>query len=249
VSDYDLYELLGVERSSPQSEIKAAYRSLQKRCHPDVAGAAGGHDMAVVLNEVYALLSDPDARLAYDQEQARRSEFAGYTGRPLYSSWLGPESERRAVFVDEVRCVGCLKCALHASRTFAVESVYGRARAVAQWADDEDRIVDAINTCPVDCISYVIHSRIYAHPSSIDLLIPSGSCCVIHSSRMVERSDLAALEFLMSKQPRGRVRVSEGNAVGARAPNVFNEVAKFQKRFEEMKQKSATRESQVIDDG
>jgi hypothetical protein len=53
----------------------------------------------------------------------------------------------------------------------------------------------------------------------------------------------------MSKQPRGRVRVSEGNAVGARAPNIFNEVAKFQKRFEEMKQKTATRESQVIDDG
>ncbi|RCV14917.1 hypothetical protein SETIT_3G017100v2 [Setaria italica] len=214
VSDYDLYELLGVERSSPQSEIKAAYRSLQKRCHPDVAGAADGHDMAIVLNEVYALLSDPAARLAYDQEQARRSEFAGYTGRPLYSSWLGADAERRAVFVDEVRCVGCLKCALHASRTFAVESVYGRARVVAQWADDEDKITDAISTCPVDCIS------------------------------MVERSDLAALEFLMSKQPRGRVRVSEGNAVGARAPNIFNEVAKFQKRFEEMKQKSATRESQ-----
>jgi hypothetical protein len=93
-SDYDLYELLGVERSSPQSAIKAAYRSLQKRCHPDVAGAAGGHDMAVVLNEVYALLSDPAARLAYDQELARQSEFAGYTGRPLYSSWHGPEAER-----------------------------------------------------------------------------------------------------------------------------------------------------------
>ncbi|WVZ87673.1 hypothetical protein U9M48_034277 [Paspalum notatum var. saurae] len=214
LSDHDLYELLGVERSSPQSEIKAAYRSLQKRCHPDVAGAAGGHDMAIVLNEAYALLSDPAARLAYDQEQARRSEFAGYTGRPLYSSWLGADAERRAVFVDEVRCVGCLKCALHAPSTFAVESVYGRARVVAQWADDEDRIVDAIGTCPVDCIS------------------------------MVERSDLAALEFLMSKQPRGRVRVSEGNAVGARAPNIFNEVTKFQKRFEDLKQKSATRESQ-----
>ncbi|TVU16547.1 hypothetical protein EJB05_40118, partial [Eragrostis curvula] len=212
-SDYDLYELLGVERSSPQSEIKAAYRSLQKRCHPDVAGAAEGHDMAIVLNEVYALLSDPAARLAYDQEQARRSEFAGYTGRPLYSSWLGGEAEQRAVFVDEVRCVGCLKCALHASRTFAIESVYGRARVVAQWADAEDRILDAIETCPVDCIS------------------------------MVERNDLAALEFLMSKQPRGRVRVSEGNTVGARAPNIFAEVDKFQKRFQEMKQKAATRES------
>jgi hypothetical protein len=64
--------------------------------------------------------------------------------------------------------------------------------------------------------------------------------------RMVERSDLAALEFLMSKQPRGRVRVSEGNTVGARAPDIFNEVSKFQKRFQEMKQKSATRESEVV---
>jgi hypothetical protein len=59
--------------------------------------------------------------------------------------------------------------------------------------------------------------------------------------RMVERLDLPALEFLMSKQPRGRVRVSEGNTVGAPVPNVFVEVDKFQKRFQEMKQKSVTR--------
>uniref|UniRef100_A0A0D9WB34 J domain-containing protein n=1 Tax=Leersia perrieri TaxID=77586 RepID=A0A0D9WB34_9ORYZ len=213
VTEYDVYELLGVERSSPQSEIKAAYRSLQKRCHPDVAGAKG-HDMAIVLNEVYSLLSDPASRLAYDQEQAKQSEFVGYTGKPVYSTWVGGEAEQRAVFVDEVRCVGCLKCALYANKTFAVESVYGRARVVAQWADAEDKILDAIQTCPVDCIS------------------------------MVERSDLAALEFLMSKQPRGRVRVSEGNTVGARAPDIFNEVNRFKKRFEEMKQKSATRESE-----
>jgi curved DNA-binding protein CbpA len=154
-TEYDLYSLLGVEPSSPHSEIKAAYRALQKRCHPDVAGTAGGsHDMAVVLNEVYALLSDPAQRQAYDREQAKRSEFQGYTGRPLYSSWRGAEAESRAVFVDEVACVGCLKCALHAGRTFAIESVHGRARVVAQWADPEDRIADAIQTCPVDCISY-----------------------------------------------------------------------------------------------
>ena len=158
-TDYDLYSLLGVEPSSPQSEIKAAYRALQKRCHPDVnAGSSGdtgsAHDMAVVLNEVYALLSDQAQRQAYDREQAKRSEFQGYTGRPLYSSWRGAEAESRAVFVDEVACVGCLKCALHAGSTFAIESVHGRARVVAQWADPEDRIADAIQTCPVDCISY-----------------------------------------------------------------------------------------------
>ncbi|XP_022681040.1 chaperone protein dnaJ C76, chloroplastic-like [Setaria italica] len=153
VLDYDLYELLGVERSSPQSEIKVACRSLQKRCHPDVAGAAEGHDMDIILNEVYVLLSDPVACLAYDREQARRSKFAGYTGRPLYSSWLGADTERCAIFVDEVRCVGCLKCALHAFRSFTIESVYGCTHVAAQWADDKDRITDAISTCPVDCIS------------------------------------------------------------------------------------------------
>lgn len=64
--DYDLYELLGVERSSGQAEIKAAYRALQKHCHPDIVGPAG-HDMAIVLNEVYSLLMDPASRFAYDQ--------------------------------------------------------------------------------------------------------------------------------------------------------------------------------------
>lgn len=210
-----------MEPTSPHAEIKAAYRALQKRCHPDVVAASsssasgdGGtpsaHDMAVVLNEVYALLSDPAARRAYDREHAARSEFQGYTGRPLYSSWRGGEGETRAVFVDEVACVGCLKCALHAGRTFAIESAHGRARVVAQWADEEDRIVDAINTCPVDCIS------------------------------IVERSDLAALEYLMSKQPRRRVRVSESS--GAGSPNIFAEVRKFKARFEQMEHKSATRQ-------
>jgi hypothetical protein len=45
--------------------------------------------------------------------------------------------------------------------------------------------------------------------------------------RMVERSELGALKFLMSKQPPGRVRVSEGNTVGAWVPNVFAKVDKF----------------------
>lgn len=64
--EFDLYDLLGIESSSDHSQIKAAYRSLQKRCHPDIAGPAG-HDMAIILNEVYALLSDPSSRLAYDK--------------------------------------------------------------------------------------------------------------------------------------------------------------------------------------
>ena len=87
------------------------------------------------------------------QEQAKVSEFKGFTGRPIYSVWYGSESEQRAIFVDEIKCVGCLKCALLAEKTFAIESVYGRARVVAQWADSEQKIQAAIESCPVNCIS------------------------------------------------------------------------------------------------
>ncbi|TKY69084.1 Chaperone protein DnaJ [Spatholobus suberectus] len=205
---FDLYDLLGIDRSCDQSQVKVAYRSLQKRCHPDIAGPAG-HDMAIILNEAYAILSDPNARLAYDKEQAKSSEFKGFTGRPVYSVWCGSENEQRAIFVDEIKCVGCLKCALLAEKTFAIESVYGRARVVAQWADSQHKIDEAIESCPVNCIS------------------------------VVERSNLAALEFLMSKQPRGNVRVGAGHTAGARVSNIFIDVEKFQTRFKEAMEKAS----------
>ncbi|XP_022879923.1 LOW QUALITY PROTEIN: chaperone protein dnaJ C76, chloroplastic-like [Olea europaea var. sylvestris] len=136
ITEFNLYELLGIDSSSDQTQIKLAYRNLQKRCHPDIAGPAG-HDMAIILNETYALLSDPNSRRAYDKEQAKVADLQGYTGSPIYSVWYGSESENRAVFVDEVKCIGCLKCALCAEKTFAVESVYGRARVVLSDIFDE----------------------------------------------------------------------------------------------------------------
>lgn len=35
------------------------------------------------------------------------------------------------------------------------EEDYGRARVMAQWADDAEYITEAIDLCPVDCIHYV----------------------------------------------------------------------------------------------
>ncbi|KAL8267246.1 hypothetical protein R6Q59_004590 [Mikania micrantha] len=212
ITDFDLYDLLGVDSSSDHSAIKQAYRSLQKKCHPDIAGVAG-HDMAIVLNEAYAVLSDPLSRFSYDKEQAKVADFKGYTGKPLYSVWYGSETEQRAVFVDEVKCVGCLKCALMAEKTFAIESVYGRARVIAQWADSESKIHEAIEACPVNCIS------------------------------MVERSKLAALEFLMSKQPRGNVRIGAGNTVGTRVSNIFVDVDRFQDSFLAAMEKGSSKRS------
>lgn len=62
---------------------------------------------------------------------------------------------------------------------------------------------------------------------------------------MVERSNLAALEYLMSKQPRGTVRLGPGNAAATRASNIFVEVEKFQTRFQDAMEKASTKHSEV----
>lgn len=62
---------------------------------------------------------------------------------------------------------------------------------------------------------------------------------------MVERSKLAALEFLMSKQPRGNVRIGAGNTVGTRVSNIFVEVDKFQDQFHAVMEKQSSKHSKV----
>lgn len=61
---------------------------------------------------------------------------------------------------------------------------------------------------------------------------------------MVERSKLAALEFLMSKQPRGKVRIGASNG-GVGASNIFVEVDKFQDKYVAAMEKGSSKCSKV----
>jgi ferredoxin len=74
------------------------------------------------------------------------------TGRePL----LGGALRQKAVWVDEAVCIGCRYCAHVAANTFVVEPDWGRSRAIRQDGDGTERIQEAIDTCPVDCIHWV----------------------------------------------------------------------------------------------
>jgi hypothetical protein len=61
-----LYEVLQVKDTASVREIKAAYRSLAKRTHPDVA-PIGAVDF-LEIREAYETLSDPQQRSRYDLE-------------------------------------------------------------------------------------------------------------------------------------------------------------------------------------
>lgn len=127
----DFYDRLQVQPRASQEVLQAAYRALIKLHHPDVNATAG--EMAIALNEAYAVLSDPKQRKEYGRKRRMvdpkvvgpyriLSKIAegGFgktykaeeilTGLPVcikHCSEISPENEE--VLIEEARAMGGLR--------------------------------------------------------------------------------------------------------------------------------------------
>jgi len=93
VAKKDYYKTLGVDASATPEQVKAAFRKLARKFHPDTnKGDATAEKRFKEISEAYGVLSDPKKRAEYDQPQYRNSApqgggspfsgFGGAAGQP-----------------------------------------------------------------------------------------------------------------------------------------------------------------------
>ncbi|MGC8568024.1 MAG: molecular chaperone DnaJ [Candidatus Micrarchaeia archaeon] len=90
----DFYKILGVGKNATPEEIKAAYRKLAMKYHPDVNKSPGAEETFKKINEAYAVLSDPEKRKAYDtygpegfsQRFTDKDIFSGFNFEDIFKS-------------------------------------------------------------------------------------------------------------------------------------------------------------------
>lgn len=72
----NFYEIMGLNETATQQEIKVKYRELARKFHPDlVPDKVLGQKVFSQINQSYRMLSDPDRRAEYDRTlSAERGE-------------------------------------------------------------------------------------------------------------------------------------------------------------------------------
>lgn len=77
----DHYEVLGVQKSATQEEIRRAFNALMIKFHPDVNKIDGSNAVAGTIQKAYSVLGNPDKRKKYDM-QRREGVFRGHGFAP-----------------------------------------------------------------------------------------------------------------------------------------------------------------------
>jgi hypothetical protein len=85
----DYYQILKIEKSASQNDIKKAYRKLVLSYHPDLNPDPEAKNSFWEISEAYSILSDEEKRRKYD------AEFSGTGISELFSGYYKQEKRRK----------------------------------------------------------------------------------------------------------------------------------------------------------
>lgn len=98
----DYYFILGISRSESTEGIKAAFRKLAKKYHPDKSGPQETRRFQDI-NEAYGVLSDPESRRRYTDELRQNEERKERPPRPTRSAPIyGPPRTDEFTSLDDI---------------------------------------------------------------------------------------------------------------------------------------------------
>jgi DnaJ-class molecular chaperone len=107
----DPYEILGLKRDADDAAIKAAYRKLAKRHHPDLhPGDARAAERFQELNNANDLLSDPEKRARFDRGELdaeghevppRGAFYRDFHPGPGYERYASAQGDNTAGFTED----------------------------------------------------------------------------------------------------------------------------------------------------
>jgi molecular chaperone DnaJ len=145
-SSRDYYELLGVERTATEAEIKKAFRALARELHPDVSEDPDAEERFKEVVEAYEVLSSPERRELYDRFGHAGLRGQGFTPTSFDPGTLGDLFS--AFFGDDLFGVG------------------GRPRGAARGADIAAEVA----------IDLVDAARGVEREVALQVAVPCGTC-------------------------------------------------------------------------
>uniref|UniRef100_UPI0037E99412 dnaJ homolog subfamily B member 12a n=1 Tax=Semicossyphus pulcher TaxID=241346 RepID=UPI0037E99412 len=87
----DYYQILGVEKTASEEDLKKAYRKLALKFHPDKNHAPGATEAFKAIGNAYAVLSNAEKRRQYDQYGEERSHPTRHRHHRDFEADISPE--------------------------------------------------------------------------------------------------------------------------------------------------------------
>ncbi|XP_074502108.1 dnaJ homolog subfamily B member 12a [Sebastes fasciatus] len=87
----DYYQILAVEKTASEEDLKKAYRKLALKFHPDKNHAPGATEAFKAIGNAYAVLSNTDKRRQYDQYGEEKSNPSRQRQHRDFEADISPE--------------------------------------------------------------------------------------------------------------------------------------------------------------